>query len=238
MMAEMVSQKRLQHGEHSEGVKQRKGVLKDNRPLGVSCAKAMQMGMGGKARLGNSPIQLVHKTMDAPTKVELELLNIWNEASHHLIKLLNYKLLGMHGTNFKHAMSMMRDGIKIRIPNEKRTSDVTPKDHVGFYVDTSEKGDAHAHDFAKKAAYGEPDLPSDDAWENNALQAGLDAKKAEVLFRDHVAAMQATGKRGVVLQVWGPQDIKPKDRYHGQQHDEEVYAEGADQILVTILKYI
>lgn len=237
-MAEMVFQKRYEQDERAEGVKQRKAVLQDNRPVGISGTKAMQMVMDGKVRSGNPPIQLVHKTMDAPTKVELELLNMWNAASHHLIKLLNYKLLGMHGTNFKHAMSMMRDGIKIRIPNEQRTSDVTPTDHVGFYVDTSEKGDAHAHDFAKKAAYGEPALPSDDDWVKNATQAGIDAAKAEGLFRDHVAAMQATGKRGVVLQVWGPQAIKPKDRYHGQQHDEEVYAEGADQILVTILKYI
>jgi len=237
-MADMIFQKRHEQREHSERVKQRKAVLQDNRPTGGPSARTIQMVIEGQTRAVNTPIQLAHKNMDAPTKYELEMLNIWNEASWSLIKLLNYKLLGMHGTNFKHAMSMMRDGIKISIPNEQRTSDVTPKGHVGFYVDNSKEGDAHAHDFAKKAAYGEPNMPSDDDFTTNANKAMRDATKAEVLFQEHVAAMQATGKRGVVLQVWGPQTIKSKDRYDGQQQDEDVYADGADQILVTITKYI
>ena len=179
--------------------------------------------------------QLEPKTIDAPTPEELELLTIWNQASHKLIELLGYEKKGTHGTNFKHAMSMMRSGIKVEIPPEKRTSAVTAEDHRGFYVDTSESGDTHAPEFAEMAAYGTPDTPGDEAYEADAAKAMRDYDAAVATFEKHKKQLEGK-QRGVVLEVWGPPELKPET--DDPEREEAIYLKGAEDMLVTIREYV
>jgi hypothetical protein len=207
----------------------------DKRPGTIAQRKLQQMA-DQHTVIQNKPVaQLAHKTIDPPSKVELEMLGIWNQASLKLIQLLNYEKKGFHGTNFMHAMSMMRDGIKTIIPKEARTSDVTPEDHKGFYVDTSQHGETHARPFAEMAAFGTANNPTDEAYAANIAKAMKDGEKAAALFKAHMDAMKGA-KRGVILEIWGPKDLKPKVDDQGKK--EAIYLHRAEDLLVTIKEFI
>ncbi|MCR9251677.1 MAG: hypothetical protein NXI20_14725 [bacterium] len=204
----------------------------DNRPEAIAQRKLQQ---SANQKNSNFPMQRIHKTMEPPSKMELEMMGIWNEASLHLIKLLKYEKKGLHGTNYKHAISMMTQGIKVDIPDDKRTSDVTPKGHKGFYVDTSEEGGAHAYSFAEMAAYGTPNSPSDVDYEQNLAKAMEKEEQAQAEFKKH-KELFADSKRGVVLEIWGPSDVVPKE--HDKHKNEAIFLLGADQMLVTIKEFV
>jgi hypothetical protein len=181
---------------------------------------------------GSPVIQQIPKDIPAPDKQQVMIMDMLNERNHAIVR--RYKLVekGTHGTNWIHAINIMRQGIKLNIDQADRTSEVTPE-NAGFYVDISESGKGQAPEFAEMAAFGTATEVPDELWENNYPEASKLHDKYQAEFRDHVKARKGT-RRAIILQIWGPATAKPEARKKGQQEDEDIYKKHAHLLVATL----
>lgn len=180
----------------------------------------------------NEPIvQKKEKDIPAPNKEQVLMMDMLNQRNHQLVKKYKMESKGTHGTNWMHAISIMQ-GIKAQIPQDQRTSDVTPEDG-GFFVDISASGEAQSHDFAKMAAYGTPEQVDDQLWMEDYASAN---QQQEQYNADHEAfeASRAKTRRAIILEIWGQKDAKPEPRKKHQQGDEDIYKKNAHLLVATL----
>lgn len=182
-----------------------------------------------KFAIPNGLIQKVHKDIPKPNEDDMGKINSLSQENLKKVREFNWEKKGTHGTNWIHAISIMQ-GIKSIIPKEERTSEVTPEEG-GFFVDISESGTAHSHDFAKMAAYG----TQEETDETTVPFDFVDYDNKRKAFEKHVESREGT-QRAIVLDIWGPKEAHPEHRGEGLQDDEEIYRTNA-HLLVATLKY-
>ena len=175
-------------------------------------------------------LQKAHKDIPAPNKDQVLYMDLLNQRNHRIVKEYRMERKGTHGTNWIHAISIM-NGIEAQVPKKMRTSDVTP-DEGGFFVDISESGKEHSHDFAKMAAYGTP-VKSESTSTPTSKSLKEDDKNRDA-FLAHVDS--GKGKRkAMVLEIWGQKNAIPEPRKKGQLSNEDIYRANA-RLLVATLK--
>ncbi|MFZ6014415.1 MAG: hypothetical protein ACOYXT_29015 [Bacteroidota bacterium] len=176
-------------------------------------------------------IQRQPKNIQPPTKEEVLVMDMLNQRNHELVKKYKMERKGTHGTNWMHAISIMK-GIKAQIPKEMRTSEVTPEEG-GFFVDTSKSGKAQSHGFAIMAAFGTPQVEGDE----NSIDDQMKYSKVNDRHREDFDAKVAEGngtRRAIILEIWGQKNATPEARKKDQQDDEDVYRTNAHLLVATL----
>jgi hypothetical protein len=185
---------------------------------------------GAKFLEGNKVDGVIQGVLDvvpAPKDSDVKFLMYASDVWDAFRKKWGDEHKGLHGTSIWSAINMMTKGI--RVNNVKRTSSVTPG--AGFYVDKSEDGNAHANDFADMAAYGEQETATDQEYLADA-KAATEKTKA---FEDEMKKVIADGhrsNRSVVLNVWGPKKLEPREKL--DRTGEDIYESRAGELVVTV----